>query len=109
MSHSIRNIRSDKIARVEGTGAIDVEIDGNVVNHVHVNILEGPRLVEKILETIRQLRDDGKTFLIVSHDLHSVAAICTRVIALNFGEVIAEGTPDEIRNNKEVIDIYLGA
>ncbi|MHA1135664.1 MAG: ABC transporter ATP-binding protein [Candidatus Thorarchaeota archaeon] len=68
-----------------------------------------PRLVEKILETIRILRDDGKTFLIVSHDLHSVAAICTRVIALNFGEVIAEGTPDEIRNNKQVIDIYLGA
>ncbi|MHA1421852.1 MAG: ABC transporter ATP-binding protein [Candidatus Thorarchaeota archaeon] len=68
-----------------------------------------PRLVGKILETIRILRDDGKTFLIVSHDLHSVAAICTRVIALNFGEVIAEGTPDEIRNNKQVIDIYLGA
>ena len=68
-----------------------------------------PRLVEKILDLIRKLREDGKTFLIVSHDLHSVAAICTRVIALNFGEVIAEGTPDEIRNNKQVIDIYLGA
>jgi branched-chain amino acid transport system ATP-binding protein len=68
-----------------------------------------PRLVEKILGVIQSLRDEGKTFLIVSHDLHSVAAICTRVVALNFGEVIAEGTPDEIRNNRQVIDVYLGA
>jgi branched-chain amino acid transport system ATP-binding protein len=68
-----------------------------------------PKLVEKILGIIRKLNERGKTFLVVSHDLHSIAALCQRVVVLNFGEVIAEGKPDEIRSNKDVVNVYLGA
>ena len=45
----IRTIKTDKIARVEGNGSIEVELDGNQVNHVKVNIFEGPRLVEELV------------------------------------------------------------
>jgi ABC-type branched-subunit amino acid transport system ATPase component len=66
-------------------------------------------LVEKILNVIQKLnKEHGKTFIIVSHDLPSICAVCQRVIVLNFGEVITHGTPAEIVAHEKVIDVYLG-
>ena len=48
------------------------------------------------------------TLLVVEHDMHFVGALCEEVIVLNFGRKIAEGTPDEIRENARVQEIYLG-
>jgi branched-chain amino acid transport system ATP-binding protein len=58
---------------------------------------------------IKRLRDErGLTVILVEHDMNLVMDISDNIVVLNFGEKLAEGTPDEIRNNKLVIDAYLG-
>jgi neutral amino acid transport system ATP-binding protein len=69
-----------------------------------------PALRVELLQHIRDLRDrDGITLLIVEHDLDFVMGASDRVIVMNDGRVIAEGTPDEVRGDERVIDAYLGA
>ena len=53
-------------------------------------------------------REHGTTFVVIEHNMEFVMSLCTRIIVLAQGEVIAEGTPDEIRSNQMVIDAYLG-
>jgi branched-chain amino acid transport system ATP-binding protein len=68
-----------------------------------------PTLVNRILDYIRRLRDEqGKTFLVVEHDMRVIMNLCDRIAVLNYGEKIAEGTPGEIRANLAVVDAYLG-
>ncbi len=63
----------------------------------------------KILGNIRQLAEDGAiTFVIVEHDMDVVFSLSDRVVALNHGEIIGDGTPDEIRSNPKVREVYLG-
>jgi ABC-type branched-subunit amino acid transport system ATPase component len=69
-----------------------------------------PTLIETIKDRIRQLnREQGKTFLLVEHNIQFIADMCTRVFVLNYGEKLAEGTPDEIVKNDAVIEAYFGA
>jgi len=68
-----------------------------------------PTVVNRILNYIRQLRDtQGKTFLIVEHDMRVIMNLCERIVVLNYGQKIAEGSPEEISCNPVVIDAYLG-
>jgi branched-chain amino acid transport system ATP-binding protein len=53
-------------------------------------------------------REHGKTFIVISHNLPVISALCSRVVVLNFGQVVAEGTAEEIKKNELVREIYLG-
>ena len=69
-----------------------------------------PTLRVELLEHILALRErDGLTLLIVEHDLDFVMRASDRVIVMNDGRVIAQGTPDEVRADERVVDAYLGA
>ena len=57
---------------------------------------------------LRSMVDDGATLLLVDHDMDLVLAVCDRIHVLNFGSLIATGTPEEIRNDPQVVAAYLG-
>jgi branched-chain amino acid transport system ATP-binding protein len=63
---------------------------------------------EAIMSLVKRLCDDGISFLMVEHVMFIIMKLCPRIIVLNFGEKIAEGTAEEIANNKMVIDSYFG-
>jgi branched-chain amino acid transport system ATP-binding protein len=70
----------------------------------------GMNAVEKqqLMAEIVRLDQAGLSIVIIEHDMRFVMGLCRRIAVLNFGRVIAQGTPDEIRANPEVIEAYLG-
>ena len=61
-----------------------------------------------LMEEIRNIRDRGYGVFLIEHDMRFVMNLCDRVAVLNFGRIIAEGPPDEIRTHPDVIEAYLG-
>lgn len=67
-----------------------------------------PTETEVMVERIRNIRDRGTTIVLVEHSMQVVMNVCDRITVLSYGSRIAEGTPEEIRENRQVIEAYLG-
>ncbi len=69
-----------------------------------------PTLIETIKDRIRRLnQEQGKTFLLIEHNIQFIADLCSRIFVLNYGEKLAEGTPAEIMADEAVIEACFGA
>ncbi|MGE5715517.1 MAG: ABC transporter ATP-binding protein [Acidobacteriota bacterium] len=67
-----------------------------------------PAEVEKTIEIVKKIHGSGVTILIIEHIMRVIMTISHRLICINYGEKIAEGTPREVADNQQVIDAYLG-
>ena len=68
-----------------------------------------PSETEELMKNIRKIRDKfGVSIILIEHDMNLVMGICERLLVLNYGLIIAQGTPEEIKNNPTVIEAYLG-
>lgn len=91
-----------------------VELGRALAAEPHIILLDEPasglniQETEELSELIVSIRDRGITILLVEHDMELVMDISDEVVVLNFGQKIAEGTPQEIQQNDDVIAIYLG-
>lgn len=67
-----------------------------------------PEETDRIVESVKGVRDRGITIVLVEHDMRAVMEISDRIVAISFGKKIAEGKPKEIQHNDTVIEAYLG-
>ena len=63
---------------------------------------------EKIAAVLLRIRDDGKTLLMIEHDVKLVMGICDRLMVLDYGKTLTSGTPDSVRRDPAVIAAWLG-
>lgn len=68
-----------------------------------------PQETEELTELITEIREKfDLTILLIEHDMSLVMKLCERIMVLDYGILIANGTPDEVRANRRVIEAYLG-
>ncbi|MGA2617920.1 MAG: ABC transporter ATP-binding protein [Thermoguttaceae bacterium] len=66
-----------------------------------------PAMIEKITATIRDLPKQGKSIVLIEHNLKAVTRVCDRVIFMDAGRKISEGTPEQVRNDPRVMEAYI--
>ena len=67
-----------------------------------------PQESEELMQFIQELRDKGFTILMIEHDMNIVMHISDRIYVMDYGKVIADGAPEEVVSNPDVVRAYLG-
>lgn len=67
-----------------------------------------PVLIDMMVEQVQRLHREGVTIVVVEHNMEFVMGICSRLVVLNHGQVLCEGTPEEVQSSELVLDAYLG-
>lgn len=95
------NLRRLEIARALAVGTKLILLDESFSGLRHEEILQLEALV-------RQIRNAGRTILLIEHNMKVAMGLCDRIVVLDHGRVLAQGKPEEIRSNPAVIEAYLG-
>jgi branched-chain amino acid transport system ATP-binding protein len=124
-----RSVALDCLTKVGLRAAADTDVDDltfpqKALGEVARALATGPKLLlldevmaaltpvemDAVIATLRELRDSaGITLVIVEHHMRAIMEISERILVLNFGQMIASGTPKEISNNADVVTAYLGS
>jgi branched-chain amino acid transport system ATP-binding protein len=67
-----------------------------------------PRLREIILGEVERLRDEGRTFVVIEHDMELIRTVCERVVVMDAGEIVASGPFEQVARDQQVVEAYLG-
>ena len=68
-----------------------------------------PEETSQMMRTVKKVHESGVSIVLVEHDMKAVMGLCQTLMVLNFGQLLAEGSPEEIRTNEQVIEAYLGS
>jgi branched-chain amino acid transport system ATP-binding protein len=90
-----------ELARALATGAKVLLLDENMAGL-------NPSEIDSALDLLRKIRDAGKSMVVVEHVMRAVMGISDRIVVLNYGAMIAEGSPEGVVNSQDVIQAYLG-
>jgi ABC-type branched-subunit amino acid transport system ATPase component len=67
-----------------------------------------PRMKDEVVTLVKKLKDLGKTVLIIEHDINLIERFCDRILVLDAGKIVMDGTPSEVRNNPALQEVYFG-